>query len=184
MAETVLELAFICVFRHFESKFFITELHVLSGDETIEEDIDSFTNRERHSDNAIYTGLSVKAADKVGQVVQNGQVVLNNDDIVGDAQEGANGPGSVETLFDVQVGGGLIEHVNVSLRNANQRNCHTLQLTTRKLVHRTPTQMLQVKHFGKVAEQVVSNRYNFQVLRAIFYCQGKITASAYFWVSV
>ena len=156
MTETVFEFTFICVFGNFESEFLVTELHVFGWDETIEENVDSFSNRERHSDNAVNTGFSIETADKVGQVVQNGQVVLDNDDIVGDAQEGANGSGGVETLFHVQVRRGLVEHVDVGLRNANQCNGHALQLTTRKLVDWTSTQMLQIEHFGEVAEQKVS----------------------------
>ena len=49
----------------------------------------TFSDGERHGDDSVATGKTVKAADEVGQVVQHRQVVLDDDDEA-EQQQGTN----------------------------------------------------------------------------------------------
>jgi len=41
----------------------------------------TFTNGRRHSNDTIHTRLAVKTANKIGEVIQNGQIVLYGDHV-------------------------------------------------------------------------------------------------------
>jgi hypothetical protein len=116
----------------------LTETQVFGGDETSQENVDTLTNREGKGDDTINSGLTVENADEVGQVIQNGQIVLDNNNILltnGDilvSEETADGASGVETLLNVEVRGRLVEHIDVGLLDANNSNSETLQFTTRK----------------------------------------------------
>ena len=47
--------------------------------------------------------------------------------------EGTNCSGGIETLFDVQVRGGLVEHVDICFCAADHCDGETLELSTRDL---------------------------------------------------
>jgi len=87
-----------------ELKGFLTETQVLGWNVTVKEDVDTFTNGVRLSDNTINSWLAVEKTDKVTlevksasiikigkvstyQIVQYGQIVLDNDDVVGWLEE-------------------------------------------------------------------------------------------------
>jgi hypothetical protein len=71
----------------------------------------TLSNRERHGNDTVGRRLSVEDADVVGQVIEDGQIVLDGDDVGGRGEDGTDDSGSIETLLDVEVGGGLVEHV-------------------------------------------------------------------------
>ena len=48
---------------------------------TIQEDIDAFTDGEGHRHHPVDAGLAVQDADEVGQVVQDGKIVLHYNDV-------------------------------------------------------------------------------------------------------
>ena len=50
---------------------------------TRQKDVDAFPHAEGHGDNPVGTWLAVEAANEVGEVVQNGKVVLHHNDILG-----------------------------------------------------------------------------------------------------
>ena len=56
--------------------------------------------------------------------------MLDDDDVgaVVDLQEAPDGPGGLEALLDVQVGGGLVEHVDVRLLHDDDADREALQL--------------------------------------------------------
>jgi hypothetical protein len=55
---------------HLEGEFLITETQVFGWDETSKEDVDTFTDTERHGHNTVGTGAAVQTADVIRQVVQ------------------------------------------------------------------------------------------------------------------
>ena len=79
----------------------------------------TFSNGEGHSDDAVATRDAVKAADKVGEIVEDGEVVLDDDDVALGAREAANRPSGAETLFHVQVRRRLVEHEDVGVLDAD-----------------------------------------------------------------
>lgn len=74
-------------FRDAEGKGLVTETKVLGGNVAIEEDVDAFTDGVRQGHNTIDGRLAVEHANIVGEVVKDGQIVLNNDDVVVGAEE-------------------------------------------------------------------------------------------------
>lgn len=115
---------------------------------TIEEDVDAFTDRVWECDNTINGWLTVKNADVVGEVVQDGQIVLDHDDVVVIPQKRANDLSSAESLLDIKVGTGLVKHVDIGLLNANCANGKTLKLSTGKLGDFTFQQVVQLQSLG------------------------------------
>ena len=55
MTETMFQLALISILGHFKGKSLITEFHILSWNETIQENVDSFAHWEGHSDDTVDT---------------------------------------------------------------------------------------------------------------------------------
>lgn len=71
----------------------------------------TFAHGEGHRDHSVDTRYSIEDTDKVGQVVEDGQIVLDDDDVDLGVEEGADEPGGVETLLDIEVRRRLVEHV-------------------------------------------------------------------------
>lgn len=57
----------------------VAEPQVLRGHEACEEDVDPLSNAEGHGHDAVGRGSAVQAADVVRQVVQDGQIVLHDE---------------------------------------------------------------------------------------------------------
>ena len=108
----------------------VTETQVLGGNVTVQEDVDTFAHGEGSGDHTVDGGLSVENADVVGQVVEDGQIVLDDDDVAVGSEQTADQTTSGETLLDIQEGGRLVEHVDVGLLHANHADGETLKLTT------------------------------------------------------
>ena len=114
---------------HLERERFLTEPQVLGGDETIQEDVYTysgqplryalrymisrltFTDGVRHSDYAVHRWLSVQTTDEVREIVEDRQVVLNSNNVVIRGEETADNLGSDQALPNIQIGRGLIKHV-------------------------------------------------------------------------
>jgi hypothetical protein len=73
----------------------------------------TFSHREGHRNDTVHRGHTVEAADEVGEVVRNRQVVLDGDNVDFGGEEGTDDAGGVETLLDVEIRRGLVEHVAV-----------------------------------------------------------------------
>lgn len=95
---TLVNQEFVTGLGNAESQGFLTETQVLGGDVTIKEDVDTFTDRRRQSNNTIDGRSTIKNADEVGKIVQNRQIVLNNNNIVIRSEQLPNGTGSSESL--------------------------------------------------------------------------------------
>ena len=108
----------------------VTETQVLGGNVTVQEDVDTFAHGEGGGDHTVDGRLSVENADVVGQVVEDGQIVLDDDDVAVGSEQTADQTTSGETLLDIQEGGRLVEHVDVGLLHANHADGETLKLTT------------------------------------------------------
>jgi len=115
----------------------IAETQVLGGNVTVQENVDTFTHGEGGGDHTVYGGLSVKNANVVGQVVENGQIVLDDNDVAVGSKQTADQTTGGKTLLDIQEGGRLVEHVDVGLLHADHADGEPLQLTTGEEVNVT-----------------------------------------------
>jgi len=64
--------------RDLERERHVSEAQVLGGDEASQEDVDALTHAERHRYDTVGAGLTVQHADKVRQVVEHTQVMLDH----------------------------------------------------------------------------------------------------------
>ena len=133
-------------------KRFLSETQVLGRDVTIQEDVDTFTDRRREGDNTIDGRLSVENTDEIGEIVKDRQVVLDNDDIVVRAKQTANFSAGGKTLLDIEERGRLVEHVDVGLLDTHQSNGKTLQLTTGQLTDVTVEDVSQFQVVDHLVE--------------------------------
>ena len=131
-----------------ESQGLVTESQVLSGDVTIKEDVDTLTDRVGQSNDTVNSGATVQDADVVGEVVENRQIVLDDNDVVVISEERANDRGSSQSLLDIEVGRRLVEHVDIGLLNSNSSDGKTLKLTTREEVDISVHDVVQLQDIG------------------------------------
>lgn len=124
----------------------VTETQVLGGNITVQEDVDTFTHREGSGDHTVDGGLSVKNADVVGQVVEDRQIVLDDNDVTVGSEQAANQTTGCKTLLDIQEGRRLVEHVDIGLLHADHADGETLQLTTRQEVNVTVPDNVKLCH--------------------------------------
>lgn len=68
---------------HLEVERPVAETKVLRGNPASEEDVDAFADREGHGHDTVGTRDTVEDADEVGEVVQHGEIVLDNNDVDG-----------------------------------------------------------------------------------------------------
>ena len=128
-----------------EGKRFVTETEVLGGDMAIEEDVDTFTDRVRQGNHTVDGRFTVQDANVVRKVVKDGQIVLNNNDVVVVPQQRSYNLGGTETLLHIEVGRRLVKHVHIGLLNADGTNSESLELSTRQLCNVTLQQVLQLQ---------------------------------------
>lgn len=121
-------------FSDLEGKFDFSESQVFSGDETGQEDVDTFSNGERHGDDTVSTGFTVQAADEIGKIIQDTQIVLNANDVNFRAEETSDTFGGSESLLDIQIRTGLIQHVYGFLLHGDDQDGESLELTTGQVV--------------------------------------------------
>jgi hypothetical protein len=67
--------------HHLEAQAVLAEAEVFRRDEAGKEDVDALAHRERHRHDAVRAWRPVQHADKVGEVVQHREVVLDDDDV-------------------------------------------------------------------------------------------------------
>lgn len=134
------------VLRDLEVELREAEAQVLGGDEAREEDVDAFAHGERRGDDAVCSGLSVEAADEVGEVVEHGEIVLDRDHVFVLAAELADGLCGAQTLAHVQVGRRLVEHVHVGLLDEGDGDGESLQLTAAQRLDVAVGHVGQVEH--------------------------------------
>lgn len=140
-------------FSDLEGKFDFSESQVFSRDETGQEDVDTFSNGERHGNDTVGTGFTVQAADEIGKIIQDTQIVLNANDVNFRAEETSDTFGSSESLLDIQVRTGLIQHVYGFLLHGDNQDGKSLELTTGQVID------VSVQKMGKIQllEQYVAD---------------------------
>lgn len=107
----------VSILAHLEIKLVISESHIFSGDKSSQENIDTFSDRVGHGDDSVNGLLTVQATDVIGEIVQDGEIVLDDDDVVllviiQDLF--SDNSGSCDSLSYVEVGGWFIKHQNFS----------------------------------------------------------------------
>ena len=128
-----------------EGQRLVTESQVFRGNVTVEEDINTFSHRVWQGDHTVDGGLAVKHAHIIRKIIEDGQIVLNHNDVVIIAKKRADDGGSAQSLLDIKVGRRLVEHVNICLLDAHCANGETLELTTREQVHISVQNMVQLQ---------------------------------------
>ena len=86
-----------------ESQLVVAETHLLCRHVTGQENVDTFTHRERHGDDTVGTRSAIQTANEVRKIVKDGKVVFNNDYIFVILEQAADHTRCIETLLDVQV---------------------------------------------------------------------------------
>jgi hypothetical protein len=124
-------------FTDTELQRLLTETQVFGWDVTVQENVDTFTDGCGERDDTVNGGLSVKNADKVRKIVEDGQIVLDADNVVVRAEQATDLASSSKTLLDIQERRRLVEHVDVGLLYADKGNGETLELSTRQQVDLT-----------------------------------------------
>jgi hypothetical protein len=129
----------------FKIKLFISKPHVLSGNKPGQEDIDSFSDSERHGNNPIGSRLSVKAADEIRKIIENGKVVLHNDDVIIVGLKSSDQLRAFDSLLDIQIGRRLIEDVDFDFLDHHDQHSESLQLSTGKLINVSAIKLLKLQ---------------------------------------
>lgn len=65
-----------------KGKFLFSEPHVFCWHKSREEDVDAFSDSEGHGNDSVCCWFSIKAADKIRKVIEDGEIVLDDDDVV------------------------------------------------------------------------------------------------------
>jgi hypothetical protein len=132
---------------------------------TIQEDVDTLTNRVGKSNYTVDGRLTVENTDIVREIVKYRQIVLDHDDVVIRTKEGPDDPSGAETLLDIKIGRRLIKHVaaqglsvspllaplfsgdmslHIGLLHTDCANGKSLKLTTRQQRNVTIIDMTQL----------------------------------------
>ena len=133
---------------YLERERIIAESKVLRGNISGQEGIDTNADTEGHGNDTVTTGGTVQDADVVTEIVQNGKVVLHDEDVATVAvlifNERTDHVGGRQPLLDVEVGRGLIEHVHIRHLYGDGGNGETLELATGKHADLTVHDMLEL----------------------------------------
>ena len=78
----------------------------------------TFTYRVRHRYDTVHGRLSVETTDEVGEVIEDGQVVLDGNDVAIWGQKLANDLSGLQSLLDIEIRRRFVEHVAVILVRA------------------------------------------------------------------
>lgn len=128
-----------------EGEGLLAETQILRRNVTVEEDVDTFTDRVGQGDHTVHGGLTVEDANVVGEIVEDGQIVLDDNDVVIITEQRPDDASSAQTLLNIKVGRRLIEHVDIGLLDADGANGESLKLTTREQVDVTVHKMVQLQ---------------------------------------
>lgn len=109
-----------------ESKLFVSESHVFGGYKTGQKDVDTLSDCERHSNNTISARLSVETANKIGQVIQDRQIVFDQNDVIIVGLNSSYEFGHLDSLLNIEIRSWLIENVNSSLLNQYDHHSKSL----------------------------------------------------------
>mmetsp|Transcript_4528 Transcript_4528/g.10273 ORF Transcript_4528/g.10273 Transcript_4528/m.10273 type:complete len:761 (-) Transcript_4528:27-2309(-) len=140
--------------RDDETQLLGAEAHVLRGDVAREEVVDAVAHARNLGDHAVAARLAVQAADRVRHVVEDGQVVLDDHDVlVGHAavllgaveDERSDELGRGHALLDVEEGRGLVEHVAVGVAHGRRGDGEALQLAARERLDLAVDQVREVE---------------------------------------
>lgn len=113
-----------------EGKLLVSEPHVLRWHKPRKEDVDTFSDCEWHGNDSISCWLSVQAADEIRQIIEDGQIVLDHNDVVVMCLQVPDHGGALDSLLDVEVRSGLIEDVHIDFLDHDDQHRESLQLTT------------------------------------------------------
>ena len=91
----------------------------------------TFTDGVRHRNDTVHGRLPVQTAHEIGKIVQDRQIVLDRDDIAVGGEQTANDARCLQTLLDIEVTRGLVEHVHVRALDTRHSDCEPLELSTR-----------------------------------------------------
>lgn len=99
----------------FKVKLLIPKPHVLSGHKPSQEDIDAFPDSEGHGHYSIGSRLSIEAADEIREVIEDGEVVLDNDDVVIVGLKFSDQLRTFDSLLNIEIGCWFVEDVHFHL---------------------------------------------------------------------
>lgn len=112
---------------YLEGKGLISKPQILSGHKPSQKDIDSLSYGERQSHHTIGSGLPVKAADKIRQIIQHTQVVLHDDNIAAQAVYLINTP--FNSVCSITVKRTATSGKHSTAKGINDRNRHFISIS-------------------------------------------------------
>mmetsp|Transcript_6980 Transcript_6980/g.7817 ORF Transcript_6980/g.7817 Transcript_6980/m.7817 type:complete len:322 (+) Transcript_6980:839-1804(+) len=148
------QLALLNALRHLKCQLDVTEAQILRWYKPSQEDVNPFPDTEGHGDHSVRTGLAVQHAHEVGQIIQYTQVVLHHNHVFVNSAQFADGARRLQPLSHVQVRRGLVEHVNISILNADDSDRKALQLSTRQVFDGALADIHQVECCGHFLDVV------------------------------
>lgn len=113
-----------------EGKLLISEPHVFRWHKSRKKDVDTFPDSEWHGNDSISCWFSIQAADEIRQIVEDGQIVLDDYDVIIMRLQISDHGGALDSLLDVEVRSGLIKDVHIDFLDHNDQHRESLQLTT------------------------------------------------------
>jgi hypothetical protein len=102
-------------FKYLKGELFLSESHILGGDESTKEDVDTLSHGEGMGNNTEGRRDTIETTDVVTHVIENTQIMLNNNNVGHIIGHFSNEIGSSESLLDIKIRTRLIIHVDVGL---------------------------------------------------------------------
>ena len=101
---------------------------------------------------SIDTWLAVKDNDTVGKVSGHDEVVLDNESgSLGVHDETLDNSGSNDALLGVEVGGRLVNEVDIRWHAKGKDNCNTLQFTTGQVLDFLVNEIIQLERLDNIS---------------------------------
>src|SRR5438132_1079618 len=110
----------------------VAEADVLFFQVAAEIHVDRGAHRPRLRDDPVRAFLAVHQEDRVREEIEDGQVVLHDDDVLL-LREGLDDLRDMESLIDVEIRRRLVEEVDVRILQHRRGNRHALELAARQL---------------------------------------------------
>mmetsp|Transcript_11110 Transcript_11110/g.12173 ORF Transcript_11110/g.12173 Transcript_11110/m.12173 type:complete len:201 (+) Transcript_11110:208-810(+) len=137
---------FVGVFSNLESQGDFSKSQIFGGNKTGQENVNTFSDTERHSDNTICSGFTIQTANKIREIIQDTQIMFNDNDIVIVSHNASNNLSGGQSLSDIEIRTGFIKHIHVGILDGDNGNGESLQLSS-----------------GQVTDFTVQNISQFQI---------------------
>ena len=99
---------------------------------TSKEGVDTIAHAHGECNHTICTLLTIENTNEIRKIIKNRQIVFDTDDVVAVCEKLTDACSGLDSLADIEVRRGLINHIHICLLDSNEGNAETLQFTSRK----------------------------------------------------